>query len=51
VLDSRRRLFAEEATPRSLKRVQTTTTSTGIVVAIYEPAGPLLTGSFELPEP
>ena len=51
VLGSGRRLFGEGAVPRSLRLIDTTTTSTGVVVATYELAGPLVTGSFSLEEP
>jgi dihydrofolate reductase len=51
VLGSGRRLFREGAAPRSLKLVDATTTSTGVVVATYEPAGPVVTGSFTVDEP
>jgi dihydrofolate reductase len=50
VLGSGHRLFGDGAVPRSLKLVDTATTSTGVVVATYELAGPVTTGSFELPE-
>ncbi len=46
-----RRLFREGAAPRSLKLVETTTTSTGVVVATYRRGGPLVTGSFTVDEP
>ncbi len=51
VLGSGRRLFREGAVPRSLKLLDATTTSTGVVVATYERGGPVVTGSFEIPEP
>jgi dihydrofolate reductase len=51
VLGSGRRLFAEGALPRSLKLVDATTTSTGVVVATYERGGPVATGSFTVENP
>ena len=48
---SGRRLFREGAVPRSLELVETTTTSTGVVVATYRRGGPLVTGSFTVEEP
>ena len=51
VVGSGRRLFREGAPPRSLKLVETTTTSTGVVVATYRRGGPLVTGSFTVEEP
>jgi dihydrofolate reductase len=51
VLGSGRRLFMEGAAPRSLKLVDATTTSAGVVVATYERGGPIVTGSFTVDEP
>ena len=51
VVGSGRRLFREGAMPRSLKLVETTKTSTGVVVAAYERGGPLVTGSFTVDDP
>ncbi len=51
VVGSGRRLFREGAAPRSLKLVETTATSTGVVVATYRRGGPLVTGSFTIDEP
>jgi len=51
VLGSGRRLFREGAPPRSLKLLDTTTTSTGVVVATYARGGPVVTGSFTVDEP
>lgn len=51
VLGSGRRLFMEGAAPRSLKLVDATTTSAGVVVATYERGGPVVTGSFTVDEP
>jgi dihydrofolate reductase len=51
VLGSGRRLFREGAVPRSLRLVDATTTSTGVVVASYERGGPVVTGSFTVENP
>ena len=51
VLGSGRRLFNEGTPPRSLGLVDATTTSTGVVVATYEPGGPVVTGSFTVEDP
>ena len=48
VVGSGRRLFRDGAPPRSLELVESTTTSTGVVVADYRRGGPLVTGSFSL---
>jgi dihydrofolate reductase len=41
-----KRLFAEGAIPAGLKLVDSTVSSTGVVIGTYEPAGELVTGSF-----
>ncbi|HEY5169752.1 MAG TPA: dihydrofolate reductase family protein, partial [Thermoleophilia bacterium] len=46
-----RRLFRAGAPPRTLRLTEQTRTSTGVAVLTYVPAGPLRTGSFELPKP
>jgi dihydrofolate reductase len=46
VLGGGRRLFREDAPPRSLELVETATSSTGVVVATYARGGPVVTGSF-----
>jgi len=51
VVGSGRRLFRDGAAPRSLTLAETTTTSTGVVVARYRRGGPLVTGSFTVEEP
>lgn len=48
VLGGGRRLFPEGAPPRALRLTGTDSTPTGVVVGVYEPAGELATGSFEL---
>ena len=51
VVGSGRRLFREGGPPRSLELVESTTTSTGVVVATYRRGGPLVTGSFTVENP
>jgi dihydrofolate reductase len=46
VVGSGRRLFEEGGPPRTLRLVETTATSTGVVVSVYERGGRLFTGSF-----
>jgi dihydrofolate reductase len=46
-----KRLFAEGTIPSGLKVVDSKTFSTGVVLAIYEPAGEIKTGSFATEEP
>ncbi|GLW08023.1 dihydrofolate reductase [Microtetraspora sp. NBRC 13810] len=48
VLGSGKRLFAEGAVPAGLKLVDSTVSGTGVVIGTYEPAGGIVTGSFEL---
>jgi dihydrofolate reductase len=48
VLGTGKRLFGSGAVPRTLKLVRSDTTSTGVVISIYRPAGELRTGSFAL---
>jgi dihydrofolate reductase len=48
VLRSGKRLFQEGGVPASLKLTGTRTTSTGVVVHTYEPAGDLTYGAFEV---
>jgi dihydrofolate reductase len=45
-LGSGKRLFREGITAKALRLTSTTTTSTGAVIASYEPAGPATYGSF-----
>jgi dihydrofolate reductase len=51
VVGSGRRLFREGGPPRSLQLVESTTTSTGVVVATYRRGGPVVTGSFTVENP
>ena len=48
VLGSGKRLFADGAVPAALKLVESTVSTTGVVMATYEPAGEVLTGTFAL---
>jgi dihydrofolate reductase len=50
VLGTGRRLFADGARPAALRLVDTSTTSTGVTMSVYEPAGEPAHGSFELPQ-
>ena len=51
VLGSGKRLFADGATPAGLKLVGSETSSTGVLMATYEPAGDIEYGSFALEQP
>jgi dihydrofolate reductase len=46
VLGSGKRLFADGAVPAGLKLVESTVSSTGVVMGTYEPAGEVVTGTF-----
>jgi dihydrofolate reductase len=46
VIGSGKRLFADGTVPAGLKLVDSTVSSTGVVIGTYEPAGDLVTGSF-----
>jgi dihydrofolate reductase len=48
VLGSGRRLFPERSAPTALRLVDSKQTSTGAAVQVYEPAGDVQYGSFEL---
>jgi dihydrofolate reductase len=48
VIGSGKRLFADGSIPSALKLVDTTVSSTGVVIGTYEPAGDIVTGSFAL---
>jgi len=41
-----KRLFADGTVPAALKLVTSTVSTTGVVIATYEPAGPIVPGSF-----
>ena len=46
MLGTGKRLFGSGTVPRTLRLVRSSTTSTGVIVAVYRPAGSLKTGSF-----
>ena len=46
VIGSGKRLFSEGTIPSGLKLVDSTVSTTGVVIGTYEPAGELVTGSF-----
>ncbi|MBX6366247.1 MAG: dihydrofolate reductase [Gemmatimonadetes bacterium] len=46
-----KRLFAEGTRPGKLKLVGSTVSTTGVIIATYEPAGAVAYGSFALEEP
>jgi dihydrofolate reductase len=48
VLGSGKRLFPEEGAPIALRLIETRTTSTGVVVHVYQPADKPALGSFAL---
>ncbi|HEX2195501.1 MAG TPA: dihydrofolate reductase family protein [Actinomycetota bacterium] len=48
VVGGGKRLFAEGAVPGALELVDSVTSSTGVVISTYVPAGELVTGSFAL---
>jgi dihydrofolate reductase len=51
VLGSGKRLFGEGAPPRTLNLVDSQVSSTGVVMATYQPGGDVKPGSFALEEP
>lgn len=48
VLGSGKRLFADGAVPAGLRLVDSTVSTTGVVIGTYQPAGAIVTGSFAL---
>jgi dihydrofolate reductase len=46
-----KRLFSEGTQPAHLKLIDSKTSTTGVIIATYEPAGELKTGSFALDNP
>jgi dihydrofolate reductase len=48
VIGSGKRLFSDGAIPSGLKLVDSTISTTGVVIGTYEPAGEIVTGSFAL---
>ena len=47
VIGSGKRLFADGTIPSGLKLVDSKVSTTGVVIGTYEPAGEIVTGSFE----
>jgi dihydrofolate reductase len=50
-LGAGKRLFGDGVPPGAFRLIEQRTTSGGVVMATYEPAGPLETGSFAMEEP
>jgi len=48
VIGSGKRLFSDGAIPSALKLVNSTVSTTGVVIGTYEPAGEIVIGSFAL---
>jgi dihydrofolate reductase len=48
VIGSGKRLFADGTIPSGLKLIDSTVSTTGVVMGTYEPAGEIVTGSFAL---
>jgi dihydrofolate reductase len=48
VIGSGKRLFADGTVPAGLKLIDSTVSTTGVVIGTYEPAGEIITGSFAL---
>ena len=48
VLGSGKRLFADGTIPVALRLVESTVSTTGVVIGTYEPAGEVVTGTFAL---
>jgi dihydrofolate reductase len=48
ILGNGKRLFEQGTIPSGLKLIDSKTSSTGVILAIYEPGGELTTGSFAL---
>jgi dihydrofolate reductase len=49
-LGSGQKLFRDGARAAALRLISATTTSTGVIIASYEPAGPVRYGSYALPD-
>jgi dihydrofolate reductase len=49
-LGTGQKLFRDGAAPAALRLVSATTTSTGVIIATYQPDGPVRTGSYALDE-
>ena len=50
-LGSGKKLFRDGTRAAALRLTGATTTSTGVIIATYEPAGPVRHGSYALDEP
>jgi dihydrofolate reductase len=50
-LGSGKKLFRDGARAAALRLTGATTTSTGVIIATYEPAGPVRHGSYAIDEP
>jgi dihydrofolate reductase len=48
VIGSGKRLFADGTIPSGLKLIDSKVSTTGVMIGTYEPAGEIVTGSFEL---
>ena len=51
ILGKGKRLFGEGLPPQALNMVETIVSPAGVVIATYEPAGPVQLGTFETDEP
>jgi dihydrofolate reductase len=51
VLGRGKRLFGDGAIPAGLRLVESKTSTTGVIMATYEPAGAITPGSFRLEQP
>lgn len=51
ILGRGKRLFGDRAAPTGLKLTRSAVSSTGAILSVYEPAGPVQTGSFGTIEP
>jgi dihydrofolate reductase len=48
VIGTGKRLFSDGTVPSGLKLVDSTISTTGVMIGTYEPAGEIVTGSFAL---
>jgi len=51
ILGSGKRLFGDGAAPGGLKLTHSAVSTTGVTLGVYEPAGPVPIGSFQMAEP
>jgi dihydrofolate reductase len=49
-LGSGKKLFRDGAKAAALRLISATTTGSGVIIATYQPAGPVRHGSFALPD-